>query len=232
MNRYVTGATIPILCVAMSTGCTAQQPLQERASIRSFDLQLKNPSTAEALLYNMRAVLERGDLKRRDFFTQELLTATFGGSTLKCNQNTQREVFCSLRYLDYLHVRSRRRQTIEFIWSDVRSSVPGNPYFASFGIGCNCDLTNTDIEAVFGNVDRTVERDRRFENSHYPLPPRATHPLGNKVARYTLHGPEGYVTSFEVRYDYEGYVTSLSGSLDSHAYVEAKKSRQVDVGSP
>lgn len=81
MDRYAAGVTASVLTLILPVGCATQPQLQHN-SISSSDIQLQYPSSAQALLYNMRAVLERGDLKRRGFFTEELLTATFSGSTV------------------------------------------------------------------------------------------------------------------------------------------------------
>jgi hypothetical protein len=81
-------------------------------------------------------------------------------------------------------------------------------------MACDCELKSSDVEAQFGDLDRTVEPDRRLEGTHYPVPPQATDPQGNKVVTYNIRGPAGYVTSFQVRYDHRGRVIVMAGHLD------------------
>lgn len=220
MKRYITWMTIALFNGALLTACAVQQernepPPSEVHPLTARDLQLQEPRDAAALLHNMRAVLERGSMTRRLFFSDEQLKATFGGSTMEWLRNTPTQVHCRLGPLEYLPVRSRetRLPRVGFLWWDASPGVRDKPA-GNFSIGCDCDLTPTDIEAVFGDVDRTVDRDRRLDGTHYPVPPRATHPLGNRVVRYTLRGPEGYVSSFEVRYDHQGRVTVMTGRAE------------------
>lgn len=218
MKRFTAWIMIAVFNGGGLTGCALQQergeaPPSDLHSLTTRDLQLPEPRDAASLLHNMRVVLERGSMMRRDFFSDEQLKATFGGANVKWLQNAPAHVHCVLGPLDYLPLRSReiRLPDLGFLWSDADPNVRERPT-ANFSTWCDCDLTSADIEAVFGDVDRTVE-DYRPGRSHQPVPPKATHPLGNKVVRHTLRGPEGYVSSFEVRYDHEGRVTHLTGRM-------------------
>jgi hypothetical protein len=220
MKRHAAWMMIALFIGAALTACAVQQKRNEPASSEVLariarELQLQEPRYAGALLHNIRAVLERGSMTSRLFFSDEQLKATFGGSTVEWIQNTPTNVHCRLGPLAYLPVRSPeiRVPKVGFLWWNASPSVPEKPA-GNFSFVCDCNLTNTDIEAVFGDVDRIVDRDRRFDRSHYPVPPRATHPLGNKVVRYTLRGPEGYISSFEVHYDPQGRVAQMAGRTD------------------
>lgn len=221
MKRYAAGMTITIFNVVVLAGCAVQRPEikasapSEVPPLTARDLQLQEPRHAAALLHNMRAVLERGSMARRLFYSDEQLKATFGGSTIEWIGNTPTSVHCRLGPIDSLPVRSReiRLPKIGFLWYDVLPGVRDKPA-GNFSVWCDCELTSTDIEGVFGDVDRTIDRDRRLDGTHYPLPPPATHPLGNKVATYRVRAPEGYVSSFEVRYDHQGRVHTMTGRTE------------------
>lgn len=228
MKRLATGMMLALINGVVLSACAVQQERNEPAvgkatALTAHDLQLQEPRSAAALLHNMRAVLERGSMTRRMFFTDEQLKATFGGSTIEWIQNTPSRVHCRLGPLDYLPVRSRaefRLPQLGFLWYEAAPGVREKPA-GNFSTWCECLLTSTDIEAVFGDVDRTIDRDRRYDRSHYPVPPRATHPLGNKIARYTVRAPEGYVSAFEVKYDHQGRVHTMTGRTEPAPPTEA-----------
>lgn len=177
-------ATLALAALIME-GCATDATEIQTAPPNPFfiDLQLAPPNTARGFLHNVRAVLERGDLKRRSFFTQELLTATFGGSTVNCHEYPG-SLLCSLESLDYLD--GDARTTFRFSWSNLRN---GDPDFSNFSIACKCGIRGSDVEAAFGNVDRTVRPDRRLANTHYPVPPPATDPMGNLIVIWTTANP-------------------------------------------
>lgn len=222
MKRYVAWMTIAMLTAALLAACAGQPPESEESipnnvrALAARELQLRDPNHAAALLHNMRAVLERGSLARRLFFTEEQLTASFGGTAVEWRQNTPTNVFAQLGPIDILPVRARgpRPTQIGFLWYDVLPGVRDKPA-GNFSLACTCELTSADIEAVFGDVDRTVDRDRRFDHTHYPAPAPATRPLGNKVVTYRLRAPDGYASSFEVRYDPDGRVAAMTGRTEA-----------------
>lgn len=221
MKRYAAGMTIALFHGVVLSACAVQQQQRSEPAVgaapvlTSRDLQLQDPQSAAALLHNMRAVLERGSMTHRLFFTDEQLKATFGGSTVEWIRNLPTTVDGRLGPIDYVPARSReyRLPQLDLTWWGAEPGVREKPA-GNFSIRCECLLMNMHIEAVFGDVDRTIYRDRRLDGGHYPAPPRATHPLGNKIARYAVRAPEGYVSSFEVHYDHQGRVQMMAGSTE------------------
>jgi hypothetical protein len=173
---------------------------------------IRPPRSTHDLLLNLRSALESDLLLRDAFYTDANLTRFFAPGEVQWIRNDARKKHVVLRGVTYIPTLGNRKTQIGILSSlgespqrTEQETVPR----ASISIGCACALRAENLDAAFANANRTVKSKRRPTNNHYPRPPRASDPMGNKLAVYEIPTQPGLASSLHAEFDPAGNITSI-----------------------
>jgi hypothetical protein len=197
------------------------QPLPRAASEATINekiQRLTRPTTTRELLVNLKIGLEQGFFASSEFYAAENLTFFFGSSELRWHLDTpvNKTVFLGLDYLP-LSERPRAGVVVSRSLNDPgdlrRSDVL---IYSSFSISCKCQLRLEDVDAVFGNFQKTIAAEQPIKSSPrsmhvFPALPKPTDSMGNKRATYDIPTPPRYSSSLVVVLDPAGNIKLIVG---------------------
>lgn len=159
---------------------------------------VRHPTSAAALLTNLKHALAAPLLLSEDMYEEAVLRSFFGGSVVEILGRNPPDHFVFVRGLEYLPAREPARTQISI---RKMRATNAEPLTAVLAVSCSCELQLDDVEAVFEATDRTIAEDRIPTPAHLPAPPPPRNALGNLRVTYGIKTQAGYTSTLTVRTD-------------------------------
>lgn len=202
----------PLLLTVLFTACQHIEPPSIEAEVAT-DIPARSsvfasgavqgPTSAAALLTNLRRALAEPLLLSDALYEEAVLGSFFGASAVQTIGRRALGRHVLLRGLEYLPARERSQTQIGIRKVQSTNAAPQTAVLSLF---CSCELQLQDVEAVFGTTDRVIAEDRPPTPGHLPALPPPRSALGNLRVTYVIKTPSAYASTLSVVTDPVGNI--------------------------